>query len=665
MSFANPAFLWGLLALAVPVIIHLFSFRKTQQVFFSSTRFLRQVQQATAAKQKLKHWLVLAARLLFLFFLVVAFAQPFIPAKQQVTNTRSVTVYIDNSLSMSVPVSEEARALDAAIRHATKLAEVFPPDTRFRLLTNDFASSSNSYKTKADFLELLSRIRLSAVSRSLTEVATRLAQTEGSGDFYLLSDFQQNTTGTPGPMAFPDSSRKVNLVQFKLRTTANVYADSAWLENPFILPGERNTLNVRLRNTGEKPVAQLSVKLLLDGVQAGVAATTVPALGTAQVTFNLPAVGTRFSKAEIRFNDFAVVFDNQLYLSLNRTERVRVVEIHEQRVTPFIQKVFGNTLVFQLQAFTTANLNYAAVQAADVVVLNEVQSPGPALVEMLRNYVRAGGTLLLIPAARQQADAITALAGRPVYEVPDEEKLEIQQPDFSHPFFRNIVEKSNTRLPLFQAKRVINWGSDRAALLKLKNDMPLLSVFRQGSGSVYLFGSPLQPEYTDFGTHFLFLPVMYRMAITSKKVWLKPYYSLVENQVSLRTDSATLSGVIRLSGERELIPDQRRQGDRLVLELPRHDMVPGFYFARHETDTLALLAFNVDKRESNLTQHTEESLLQAFGNRPHIRFMPGDTEGYFTDTFRATYLGTPLWRYALVLALLFLLAETMLLRFWR
>jgi hypothetical protein len=63
MSFLYPAFLWALTALSIPVIIHLFNFRKTQTYLFSTTRFLRNVQEATTAKRKFKHYLILASRI--------------------------------------------------------------------------------------------------------------------------------------------------------------------------------------------------------------------------------------------------------------------------------------------------------------------------------------------------------------------------------------------------------------------------------------------------------------------------------------------------------------------------------------------------------------------------------------------------------------------------
>ena len=176
MTLLYPSFLWALLALAIPIVIHLFNFRKTTRVYFSNTRFLRDVKEATTAKRKLKHYLILASRLLFLFFLVMAFCQPVIPAREQLGANRNIVLYIDNSQSMSAQVNERTRGLDEAIAIARSIVEIFPQDTRYKLVTNDFAPFSNTFKTRPEVLDMLAQIRLSPVSRTYKEVHDRIQQ---------------------------------------------------------------------------------------------------------------------------------------------------------------------------------------------------------------------------------------------------------------------------------------------------------------------------------------------------------------------------------------------------------------------------------------------------------------------------------------------------------
>jgi hypothetical protein len=664
MSFVYPAFLWALTALSIPVIVHLFNFRKTKKVYFSSTRFLRQVQQATSAKRKLKHYLVLAARLLFLFFLVLAFAQPYLPAAEQVTATRDVALYLDNSLSMSVPVQEKVRALDAAINYARQLIEVFPPDTRYQLLTNDFAPFSNSYKTRAEVLDLLAQVRLSPVSRTAAEIAEWLQQnvSKTATNVFWISDFQQSTFGDPGTLLVADTTQRLHLVPVTLLPQANIFSDTAWLENPFVVGGEKNTLHVRLRNDGKKPVDQLLIKLTTNNVQAATSMVSIPAGGTTQTSFDLATGLSRFSRAVIGFNDYPVTFDNELYLSLNFSDKIRVVEVKAATERTVVEKVYGNKAVFEFKSHLFTNVPYSELQEADLVVLNGVDRIDFALLQALQNHRSLGKTLLVIPGGNPEIknyQQLTGLTG--LKKAEDREKTELKTPDFKNPFFENIVEERSDRLAMPQALRVLDMGSDRSALLKLKSEQAFLS--RLGNGSSYLLASPLTGEYTDFAGNFLFLPVMYRIAASGKKLEHKPYYLLTENFLTIRADSLVGEQAVRLIGRQEIIPSQRRTGSRLVLEFPRFSMDAGFYFAVQGSDTLALLAFNQSKQESLLTQYTAQEVKEKLGNHRHITLFESNSSETFSNEIKARYLGTPLWKYALVLALLFLLAEVLLIRF--
>ena len=82
MKFAYPEFLYALFAIAIPIIIHLFNFRKFKKIYFSNVEFLKEVQQETQAKSKLKHLLILLSTILAIAFLVFAFAQPFVPSSK-------------------------------------------------------------------------------------------------------------------------------------------------------------------------------------------------------------------------------------------------------------------------------------------------------------------------------------------------------------------------------------------------------------------------------------------------------------------------------------------------------------------------------------------------------------------------------------------------------
>jgi Aerotolerance regulator N-terminal len=665
MSFLYPAFLWALTALSIPVIIHLFNFRKTKRIYFSSNRFLRNVQEATTARRKLKHYLILASRILFLLFLVFVFAQPVIPASEQFSTNRNISIYLDNSLSMSVPVGEKTSALDAGIGYVKRIVEVFPPDTRYRLVTNDFAPFSNAYKTKGEVIDLLTQVRLSPVSRNLHEVKERfrnLSRAQTSSEVFWISDFQQSTVGSLNPAVY-DTTQRWHLVPMKFQNSTNIFIDTAYLENPFVVGGEKNTLHLKMRNDGDKAVEQLLVKLSINGIQTGTTSVNIAAKGLVEISFDLTTGLSGVSRATVSFNDYPVSFDNEFYLALNFSEKIRVLEINDQTVVTPVERVFGNKQVFAFRSFTVNNFNYSLLDEADLVVIDGVNRFDASLSSSLRKYVDEGGALFVIPGAAPDVSSYKNLLRlatlTSVKAVP---LTELDYPDFKNPFFENVFEERSARLAMPQAARIMDWGTDRSAILKFKNEQPYLSVLNQ-QGKIYLLAAPLENEFTTLHNSALFVPIMYRMAASGKKSEVKPYYSLNESFITLRLDSIAGEQPMKLVGEQEIVPAQRKLADQVVMELPRFTMNAGFYKVAHERDTVGLLAFNLNKYESLLGQYTGEAVKEQLGSPESISIFEANSEEAFSNEIKARYLGKPLWKYALIMALFFLLAEILLIRF--
>jgi hypothetical protein len=664
MTFLYPSFLWALGALSIPVLIHLFNFRKTTRIYFSNTRFLKLVKEVTTAKRRLKHYLILASRLFFLFFLIVAFAQPVIPAREQLGNGRSIVLYVDNSQSMSAQLGDKTRGLDAALSFAQNIVSLFPPDTRYKILTNDFAPFSNTFKTKTEALDLLTQVRLSPVSRSMETIKQRLEQ-DGSNrarEFFWISDFQKSTTGKI-PSQW-DSTSRWHLVPVTFAATPNVFLDSAYLENPFAAGGEKNVLILRVRNEGKTEVDQLNIKLTINNIQAGTVSIDIPAEGIAETRFDLTIALSGLNKGVVSFNDFPVSFDNEFYLAMNFTEKVTILEIKSTAEATPIERVYGNKQIFNFRSFSVNNFNYSLLAQADLVIVNGLDKPDASLSLSLHNYLRESGTVMIIPGTNPDAGSYQQLTGTiALKNILDKKPPEdLDKPDFSNPFFENVFEERSVAIAMPKASRVIDWGPDRSALLRFKNDQPFLSRVDQG-GVLYLLASPLKPAFTDFYNHALFVPVMYRIAGNSKKSESKLYHTLNEDFIAVRVDSLAPDQPLRLIGEQEIVPAQRNVSDMVFLEIPKFSVSQGFYNVVSNRDTVNLIAFNLDKAESLLDQYKGAEIQAQMGGGKNISIFEATSTEAFSNEIKARYLGKPLWKHAIMLSLFFLLAEVLLIRF--
>ena len=77
MSFFAPLMLFGLLAVAIPPILHLLNRREAKPVPFPAMEFLRRAYRKTARRLKVKQWLLLALRMALFAALALALARPF------------------------------------------------------------------------------------------------------------------------------------------------------------------------------------------------------------------------------------------------------------------------------------------------------------------------------------------------------------------------------------------------------------------------------------------------------------------------------------------------------------------------------------------------------------------------------------------------------------
>src|SRR6266508_295623 len=104
LGLANPALLWGLLAAAIPIAIHLFFRRRPRPTPFPAIDFILKARRETERRLRLKRILLFAARTLLLAALALALARPRLEspaaAAQVPQGPRATAIVLDASGSM-------------------------------------------------------------------------------------------------------------------------------------------------------------------------------------------------------------------------------------------------------------------------------------------------------------------------------------------------------------------------------------------------------------------------------------------------------------------------------------------------------------------------------------------------------------------------------------
>ncbi|TDE11362.1 BatA domain-containing protein [Dyadobacter psychrotolerans] len=684
MSFLFPSFLWGLLAISVPVAIHIFNFRRTKRVYFTNVAFLKAVETQTRSIRKIKHWLIMAARILAITCLVLAFAQPFLPGKNNLAAGRKgiTSLYLDNSYSMQSE-SASKRYVDLATSHLSDLLGLFRNATSLQLITNDFSAQEQGLYRADKIKDLLTTVGLSHTPRSFQDIYKRQEnlitrhQTTGKNQLFWFSDFQKSTAGNLSDLKI-DTTNNLFIVPVQAVPEKNIFVDSAWLNTPFIRELQNNVLFVKVSNSGKEEAKNVVLKLSLDNTQASTASVNVPANGSATAKFNFNLKGKGYKKGQITFDDFPVTFDNDYFFVLNASPLIRIVHIFGPQTTGnYIQNVYANDSLFSLQSYSSGNVDQGLIKNADMVVLEGVSQVNGSLPQELQEFTSKGGSITIIPPATpDQAGYGTFLRNMGINGLNVERTLNpspvaLAAPDRNNPFFSDVFEESvrqEMSLNLPSASPVWSWANTGQQLLSLRNGQSYLSRVTRGNGKVYLFAAPLNPDYGSMAQHAIFVPVMYKIAATSVRAQ-RTAFTFDENPIALSVDKVTPNAVFKLRrNTTEVIPVQRIAGNQLLLEIPQGDQLgegldAGYFELIQDNKVEQIIALNHNNKESRLDYYSPEELKSFFAGQKNVQVFESLDDDAFSKEFQQQNLGTSLWKYFLYGALFFLLVEIALIRF--
>ncbi|PSL24689.1 BatA domain-containing protein [Dyadobacter jiangsuensis] len=684
MSFLFPSFLWGLLAISVPIAVHIFNFRRTKRVYFTNVAFLKAVETQTKSIRQIKHWLVMAARILAIACLAFAFSQPFIPAESNVAvDRRGITsLYLDNSLSMESELNNK-RYLDIATGRLGDLLGLFKNATSLQLVTNDFSAQEQGLYPAEKLRDRLTTIGLSGTPRTLEQVYKRqenlMARHSQSGknQLFWFSDFQKSTVGDLSAIQ-TDSTNQIFLVPVQAEAEKNLFVDSAWLNTPFIRELQNNILFVKVSNSGNREARNVVLRLSLDNTQASTASVNVPANGSATAKFNFNLKGKGYKKGQITFDDFPVTFDNDYYFVLNASPLIRVLHVYGQKPEGnYIENVYANDSLFTLQSYSAQNVDPGLIRSSDLVVLEGVTQLSGTLPQDLQDFVRQGGSLAIIPPAAPAADSygrfLSALGINGITSEKAQASLALAVPDRNNPFFSDVFEESmrqemNLNLP--NVLPVWSWASAGQQLLTLRNGQTYLNQVLAGTGKTYLFAAPLSQENGNVAQHAIFVPVMYKIAASSVRQQ-RTSFTFDENPISLTVGKPKPNSVYKLRRNKtEIIPVQRMAGNQLLLEIPQGDqtadgLTAGYFELVLDNKTEQIIALNHNHAESRLQYYSPEELRAAFSGKKNIQVFDRIDDDAFSTAFQQQNMGTNLWKFFLYAALFFLLAEIGLIRFMK
>ena len=688
MQFVNPLFLIALTALAIPILIHLFNFRQFKKVYFTNVSFLRELQQETKKQSRLKQLLILLARLLAIASLVFAFSQPYLPSSKQqkkITGKKAVSVYIDNSFSMEA-VATDGKLIDIAKAKALEISAAYAPSDQFQLMTADFEGKMDRLVDQEQFRKMVDEVQISSVSRPLSEVIGRQndLKTEAPGmnsDAYIISDFQKSTSSLVS--AKPDTAISWFMVPLTATQVANVYVDSVFFQSPVHQPGQPVKLHILVRNDSGEPLEKVPVKLSVNSVQKAVANFAAGPGSSTEIilTYTENQSGIQYGLVEI--TDYPIVTDDKFYFAYDVQPSIPVLSIHDRDENPYIRALFANDSTVNFSSTMINQVAYDKLFSQALIILNGPEEISTGLAQELNRFVRSGGHLAIFPPAKTPSPSygsFFSLLGIKGYTVTDTTRRRISYINVESNIYNDVFEKSgkgqvvlpdNIDLPLVRKYYPLQQETNSQAeiLLKLPDNRSFLSSVKIDRGKIYMFAAPLDPAWSDFPKHAIFVPTMYKMALMSTPVHPLCYPTGLNVSIDIPADSVSETAVFKLKQigtNYEVVPGIRKSGTNIAIQT--HDQIrsAGFYAVTSGNSTIAGLAFNYNRTESAMACFTQSELsdqIKRFG-KTDIRIISGKKTS-LTHQIHQFNQGTPLWKLFIILTLIFIAAEIALIRFFK
>ena len=666
----HPAFLWALLFLAIPVIVHLFNLRKYKKEYFSNTSLLISILSETQKTSKLKKRLLLASRILAAFFIILAFVQPLFNTKNSGKESGQpiMSIYIDNSFSMESP-SGQMKALEEAKQKALELLKSTENQGLYQILTNDFYGNQLQLLTYPEAKEAIKSIKISSSRKSANEVWEKQMKTAGSNSserkaFYWLSDFQKNQFNKLNQLS-DDPLTCIPIIHNKKR---NIYIDTAFIYSHVIKTNQDIKIVYRIRKSEDDQSIKSLVTLTINEAIKARKEVVWGNKNSLMDTLTVKIVSKDWQFLKLSISDPSISFDNEYFFTFYLSPKPYISLIGSSADQRFISNALKADDNFDIHSFVDMNLSTEEIGNSNLIVINQLDRL--PYVEKMQEWLRVNKNIVLfLPGEINMATYNASLISLGLQSIAEQSQtpVRMKQFNFQDPTLQNIFTQVDqlSDLPNFSSFYNLSGYSQRAkeVLISFDNGVPFLIKYsRLGEGNIYLFTANVASSKSNFVFSSVFAPLMYKLGASASSFQLNSYFIGSANSISIPIEVPSDDKVYKIVGDHiNVIPPQRKIGNTLQCQLHESISESGFYgLVGANGQKIYQLALNHKRQESEMNFMNPNEIQNALGYK-NLEIDTGNSS--YLEKLKA-FAGVNLWKLWVILALFFLLVEMAIILFW-
>ena len=382
MQFEKPEFFYLLIALIIPILVHLFQLRRFKVQEFTNVAVLQKIIIENRHSRVIKKWLVLILRVLAITSIILAFTKPFTNKYDSKVDSAEIVIYIDNSFSMEAR-GDSGPLLKQAVQNI--LTSSIPIE-KISVFTNTKTYRNRRLKElKQELLDIKYSSNQLSVNNALIK-GNNLFDKSKKNKRYLIyiSDFQRHKDDIE---ITKDSSYELILLPKRPVKNSNNYIEKIQIKN--------NQNNYELEVFAKKSsnnIDPLSISLYNKSKLIG--KTLVENSKDYKTTFTIDNSKSFLGKFVL--DDNGLIYDNDFYFNITKTNKIDVLGLGGSEPN-YLSKIFTDDK-FLYEFSKLKNLDYSKIQQKDLVIISEPKNLSKTLINNLKSFLSSGGTVIFIPA---------------------------------------------------------------------------------------------------------------------------------------------------------------------------------------------------------------------------------------------------------------------------
>jgi len=579
MTFLSPSILWGMLAITIPIIIHLISLRHTRDTEFSTLRFIKSLKHETIRHLRIKQWLLVLLRTITILCLILMFSRPLITgtltSKLAGDIESRAVIVVDNSASMAVH-TDDGTLLDRAKSSlpailkgleggtTVELYQTNPP----RKLFSGSPEEGRSIMTKVKGI-----VQTNMTDNLWTMIDSVLQMVEASEpnrECFIISDFQSAPSFTIDSLN-PNSDWKYYCI-LQPKVENNISISEVSVLSQIKLPNHLVKLNTRVGNGGVTDKRNIPVELYLNDERVGQIVSQFQPSKFKDFMFQVYPGKTGIINGKIvipaddfpmdNFRNFDLVIPNKIAVKVigRSMEELFLLDLALSAIT-------GETELLEIDRDLSDDVERLFLNDIDILLLHNPTNLSNSAIEDLQRFLMNGGGLIwFVGNDLNQTDPVVwpSLLKLPelikTRHLDGESFFSTSIVDENNPLFTDLnINNMNEELPQVFGYNEVRLQMNHTPLIKLNNGHPLLVESKAFGSSGFVFTSPLNLRWNDLPAKGLLVPLLHRMLILlgTKEFNVQPLLVGQDKIIDIKGENINAEWVLKTPNENEikLIPD--------------------------------------------------------------------------------------------------------------